>query len=123
MLEKPITFKEGFKEHEIEKINVIKEKFNGNEGVSIGYLEIGTSSIAKILLKTFEKEIGSVKYGRISKIYPNDFKEVIEGLKENLKGNPLNIAISYLIQDLEYLLNSHDETIEGREYYTFEFIE
>ena len=62
---------------DIEKINVYLE--NEEEGYvysEISKLEIGKSSIAKILLETFESELGSLEYGRI-RIDSNDFEKII----------------------------------------------
>ena len=102
---------------DIEKINVYLE--NEEEGYvtlysEISKLEIGKSSIAKILLETFESELGSLEYERI-RIDSNDFEKIIS----SLKNNSLAIAINDLIKELELFLNYK---VEDKASFVFEFI-
>jgi len=123
MLEKQISVKEGEKESKLEKINITKEKGNEFSGVYLGYLEIGTSSIAKILLEAFENTFEYEIVGTETLVIDSqDFKKIIKELKETHFSTGTYSDIDYLIHNLEYLSNLDDEDFKGTEDYRIDFI-
>lgn len=110
----------GSKETFIEKVNVFKmNEVDENSYSTICYLEIGESSLAKILLYAVEEVLKidcmELKRRIMIRISSKDFEKVISSLKTK----PLAVENYELIFQLELLLNY---AVEGNVHYKFKFL-